>query len=42
MKTQKTPFRMNPAVAALVSAGLLVAAGGARADQLADLQAALA
>ena len=40
--THKTVlFRMNPFVAALVAAGLLAVAGGARADQLADLQAAL-
>ena len=34
-------FRLNSLAAALVSAGLLAAAGSARADQLADLQAAL-
>ena len=42
MKTTTLPFRRTPAVAALVAAGLLASAGGARADQLADLQAALA
>jgi len=41
-KTTTLPFRMTPAVAALVAAGLLAATGAARADQLADLQAALA
>jgi predicted porin len=40
--THKTLLvRMNPVAAALVAAGLLASAGGARADQLADLQAAL-
>jgi predicted porin len=34
-------FRRNPVAAALVTAGLIVAAGGARADQLGDLQAAV-
>jgi len=38
---QKLPFRSNPVVALLVSAGLLAAAGGARADQLSDLEAAV-
>ena len=33
--------RMNPVAVAILSAGLLVGAGGARADQLSDLQAAL-
>ena len=42
MTTTPLPFRMTPAVAALVAAGLLATTGGARADQLADLQAALA
>jgi predicted porin len=42
MKTTTSPFRLTPAVAALVAAGLLAATGGARADQLAELQAALA
>jgi predicted porin len=40
--THKTLLvRMNPVAAALVAAGLLASASGARADQLADLQAAL-
>ena len=40
--TPSTPsFRMNQLAALLVTAGLLAAAGSARADQLADLQAAL-
>ena len=34
-------FRMQPVAAALVAAGLLAATGGARADQLGDLQAAV-
>ena len=34
-------FRMNPVAALLVSAGLIATAGTARADQLADLQAAV-
>ena len=34
-------FRMNRVAAALVSAGLLAAAGSARADELSDLRAAL-
>jgi len=34
-------LRRNPIAAALVSAGLIVAAGGARADQLGDLQSAV-
>jgi predicted porin len=41
MTHQKLPFRSNPVVALLVSAGLLAAAGGARADQLSDLEAAV-
>ena len=41
MTPSTTSFRMNQVAAALVSAGLLAAAGSARADQLADLQAAL-
>ena len=41
MIRRKTLFRMNPVAATLVSAGLLVATSAARADQLADLQAAL-
>ena len=41
MTPRTTSFRMNQVAAALVSAGLLAAAGSARADQLADLQAAL-
>ena len=40
MTPKKILFGLNPIAAALLSAGLL-AAGGARADQLADLQAAL-
>ncbi len=38
---QKLPFRSNPVVALLMSAGLLAATGGARADQLSDLEAAV-
>ncbi len=34
-------FRMSPVAAGLVSIGLLTAAGGARADQLSDLEAAV-
>ena len=34
-------FRRNPVAAVLVSAGLIAAAGSARADQLGDLQAAV-
>ena len=41
MTPSTTSFRMNQLAAALVAAGLLAAAGSARADQLADLQAAL-
>jgi hypothetical protein len=41
MTHQKLPFRSNPVVALLVSAGLRAAAGGARADQLSDLEAAV-
>ena len=41
MTPSKSSFRLNQVAAALVSAGLLAAAGSARADQLADLQAAL-
>lgn len=38
----RTQFpRMNPVAAALVSAGLLLAASGARADELSDLRATL-
>ena len=42
MTTCTTPFRLKQLAATLVAAGLLAAAGSARADQLADLQAALA
>ena len=42
MTPSTTSFRLNQVAAALVAAGLLAAAGSARADQLADLQAALA
>ncbi len=38
---QKALFRMNPVAALLVSAGLLAATSGARADQLSDLEAAV-
>jgi len=41
MIRRNTPFRMNPVAATLVSAGLLVATSAARADQLADLEAAV-
>ncbi len=41
MIRRTTFFRMNPVAAALVSAGLLVATGTARADQLGDLEAAV-
>ena len=41
MIPRTVPSRMNSLAAALVSAGLLAAAGSARADQLADLQASL-
>jgi len=41
MIRRKAFFRMNPVAATLVSAGLLVATGAARADQLADLEAAV-
>ncbi len=34
-------FRVNPIAAALISAGLLAATSGARADQLSDLEAAV-
>ena len=38
MTPSTTSFRLNQVAAALVAAGLLAAAGSARADQLADLQ----
>ncbi len=41
MTRSTVTFRRNPIAAALVVAGLLASAGAARADQLADLQAAL-
>ena len=41
MTPRTTFFRMNPVAAALVSAGLLLAAGGSRADELSDLRATL-
>jgi len=41
MIRRNAPFRMNPVAATLVSAGLLVATSAARADQLADLEAAV-
>jgi predicted porin len=41
MTPRTTPFRRNPIAAVLVSAGLIAAAGGARADQLGDLQSAV-
>jgi len=41
MIRRKASFRMNPLAATLVSAGLLVATSAARADQLADLEAAV-
>jgi predicted porin len=41
MIRRNAPYRMNPVAATLVSAGLLVAASAARADQLADLEAAV-
>ena len=41
MTPKKVLFGLNPIAAALVSAGLLAAAGSARADQLSDLQAAV-
>src|SRR4051812_22506040 len=41
MIPRTNPFRMNPVLVALVSAGLLAAAGSARADQLGDLQTAV-
>jgi predicted porin len=41
MNRRKFHFRMNPVAATLVSGGLLVATSAARADQLADLEAAV-
>jgi len=41
MNRRKFQFRMNPVAATLVSAGLILATGAARADQLADLEAAV-
>ena len=41
MIPRTNPFRMNAVAVALVSAGLLAASGGARADQLGDLEAAV-
>ena len=41
MTTRTHFFRMNPVAVALVSAGLLLAAGSSRADELSDLRATL-
>ncbi|MFL6677194.1 MAG: porin, partial [Burkholderiaceae bacterium] len=41
MTARTALFRLNPVATALVSAGLLVATSAARADQLADLEAAV-
>ena len=41
MNCRKVHLRLNPVAATLVAAGLLAAAGSARADQLADLEAAV-
>ena len=41
MTHQKFLFRMNPVVAAVLSAGLLAATSTARADQLSDLESAV-
>jgi len=41
MIPRTTSFRMNPVAAALVSAGLFLAAGSAHADELSDLRATL-